>query len=287
MVDAIKRALVHVGTSSFTAKGWEKAFYPPGIRNRDYLSYYATKFDTLEIDSTFYGIPAISTARNWHAQTPAGFRFALKAPQEITHERVLVDAEAVLWEFLQAMEPLGEKLGMVLLQFPYFSRNAFAADGGEFAERLKAFLEKLPSAPRFVVEIRNQHWLTAALFDLLREHKVALALIDHPWMPRPEVFAKMDAITTDFTYIRWLGDRKEIEARTTTWDKSIVDRTKDLQAWAAACQMFLKRNVRIYAYANNHYGGFAPGTARIFEKIMGIVDEPGLPEETGFFLTPG
>jgi uncharacterized protein YecE (DUF72 family) len=106
-------------------------------------------------------------------------------------------------------------------------------------------------------------------------------------MPRPEAFAKMDPITTDFTYIRWLGDRKEIEARTTTWDKSIVDRTKDLQAWAEACQMFLKRNVRIYAYANNHYGGFAPGTVRIFEKIMGIVDEPGLPEETGFFLTPG
>jgi uncharacterized protein YecE (DUF72 family) len=260
--------LLYTGTSSFTAKGWEKAFYPAGLATRDYLSYYATQFDALEIDATFYAIPAVSTVQCWNAKTPPGFLFALKAPQEITHERVLVDADAAMNEFLHATEPLGEKLGVILLQLPYFSKAAFRTSS-EFLDRLKPFLGKLPAQPRFALELRNKSWLTAELFELLRKHKVALALIDHPLMPKPEeLLAKGDPITADFTYVRWLGDRKGIEERTKVWDQTIVDRTQELQGWARVCRAFLRRSLHVFLFANNHYAGYAPDTVRLFEELL-------------------
>jgi len=260
--------LLRMGTCSFTKEGWKNSFYPKGAKSRDYLSYYATQFNTVEIDSTFYGVPAISTVKSWYAETPADFLFALKAPQEITHERVLVDTDSVVNEFLHATEPLGEKLGVILLQFRYFNRQAFA-EPADFLARLKTFLEKLSADRRFAVEVRNKYWLGPPLYDLLRKYNVALALIDHPWLPRPrEWFAKGDAVTTDFTYIRWLGDREGIEKLTKTWDKTIVDCTKDLEDWVDACRNFLKRKIRVFAFASNHYGGYAPDTLKLFEKLM-------------------
>ena len=260
--------LLRLGTSSFTAEGWEKSFYPEGTHPRDYLSYYATQFNTLEVDATYYRIPAASTVKGWYAKTPEDFLFALKTPQENTHERVLVDADSTMHEFLRVTELLGEKLGVILLQFPYFNKKAFTGPA-EFLGRLKTFLEKLPTDRRFAVEVRNKYWLGAPLYDLLRKHNTALALIDHPWMPRPrEWFAKGDAVTTDFTYVRWLGDRKGIEEMTKIWDKTVVDRTKDLQEWVEACRNFMKSKIRVFAFANNHYGGFAPDTLRLFEKLM-------------------
>ena len=247
--------LLRLGTSSFTAEGWEKTFYPKGTQARDYLSYHATQFDTLEVDATYYRIPTASTVKGWYTKTPENFLFALKTPQEITHERVMVDADSAMTEFLRVTEPLGEKLGVILLQFPYFNKKTFAGPA-EFLARLKVFLEKLPTDRRFGVEVRNKYWLGPPLYDLLRRHNAALALIDHPWMPRPkEWFAKGDAITTDFTYIRWLGDRKGIEELTKIWDKTIVDRTKDLEDWVEACRNFMKRKIRVFAFANNHTAG--------------------------------
>lgn len=273
--------LLCLGSSSFTAEGWEKSFYPKGMQSRDYLSYYTTQFNTLEVDATFYRIPAASTVKGWYAKTPADFLFALKTPQEITHERVLVDTDSTMNEFLKVTEPLGEKLSVILLQFPYFNKKAFAGPA-EFLARLKTFLEKLPADRRFAVEIRNKYWLGPPLYDLLRKQNTALALIDHPWMPRPrEWFTKGDAITTDFTYIRWLGDRKGIEELTKTWDKTIVDRTKDLEDWVEACRNFMKRKIRVFAFANNHYGGYAPDTLKIFERLMEKEKGPAIAGITG------
>jgi uncharacterized protein YecE (DUF72 family) len=263
-----KVQMMRLGTSAFTAKGWDGVFYPPGLEPKDYLSHYATQFDTVEVDSTFYRIPSLGMVKNWYARTPAGFLFALKVPQEITHERVLVDAADPFSAFLQATEPLKEKRGPLLLQFPYFNRKAFP-DAGAFLQRLKPFLEKLPVDPRFALEIRNKNWLGPALYDLLGKHHVALALIDHPWMPRPrEWFAKGDALTTDFTYIRWLGDRKGIEELTTNWNETIVDRKGELLEWVEACRAFIKRKIRVFAFANNHYAGHGPATIRLFLKLF-------------------
>jgi uncharacterized protein YecE (DUF72 family) len=253
MLSAKNEPLLRFGTSAFTAQGWEGSFYPQGLPQKDYLSFYATQFDAVEVDSTFYRIPSVSMVKNWYERTPANFLFALKVPRDITHDRVLVDVQSDFNAFLRATDPLAEKRGPILLQFPYFNRTAFR-DQAAFLGRLAPFLENLPSEPRFALEIRNKNWLGAAFYDLLRKHKVALALIDHPWMPRPHVWFKHgDPITTDFSYIRWLGDRKGIEEKTTTWDKTIVDRKSELLEWVEACRAILKRKIRIFAFANNHY----------------------------------
>ncbi len=256
---------IHLGTSSFTAAGWESSFYPAGMKPAEYLTYYATKFDTVEVDSTFYRAPSASTVEGWARKTPENFIFAVKVPQSITHEKILADCDAEFTQFVKTMEILGEKLGPMLFQFPYFNRSVFTS-GAQFTAMLKPFLAKLPKGRMFAVEIRNKNWLDAAFAQLLRDHGVALALQDQSWMPLPSAY-KFDPITADWTYIRWLGDRKEIENVTKTWDKVVVDRTKQLTSWVDFCYQIKKRGVSIFAYANNHYAGHAPATIKLFRKL--------------------
>ena len=254
-----------LGTSSFTADGWQGSFYPPGMQTGNFLSYYATQFKTVEIDSTYYGTPSAATVTNWYERTPPDFIIAAKVPQIITHEKMMVNCEAEFDEFIGRMHLLGEKLGPLLLQFPRFNRYEIQAD--EFFRRLHLFLKHVKHLPtvRLVVEIRNRAWLDKRITDLLREYNVALALTDLSNMPRPwEVKNGLDLVTTDFVYVRWLGDRKGIEALTMRWDKTVIDRTGDLRNWAALFRKFLSRNLKVYAYANNHYAGNGPGTVKLF-----------------------
>ena len=226
--------------------------------------YYAKQFRTVEIDSTYYGTPSASTVTSWYEKTPPDFVFAAKVPQVVTHEKVLKDCEAEFDEFIDRMGLLGEKLGPLLLQFRWFNKYEIQAD--EFFLRLRFFLQRLKDLPtiRFVVEIRNRAWLDKRLTDLLREYNVALALTDISRMPRPWEKKQFDWVTTDFVYVRWLGDRKGMETLTTTWDKTIINRTDDLQNWAELFRQFVSRNLKIYAYANNHYAGHGPDTVKLF-----------------------
>jgi uncharacterized protein YecE (DUF72 family) len=258
---------IRLGTSAFTAAGWEEAFYPAGMKPAEYLSYYATQFDTVEVDSTFYRTPAVSTVKGWYAKTPPGFLFAAKVPQLITHEKALVDCDEDFHLFLQAMDCLGEKLGPLLLQFGYFNKNAFPGVN-EFLERLVPFLKKIPKAYRFAVEIRNKNWLVPRFVEVLRERGVALALVDHAWMPRPrQLFERLDPITADFAYVRWLGDRKGIEEKTKTWNEIIVNRTAELGEWVEVLKKVHERKIQILAFANNHYAGYGPGTIEEFRGL--------------------
>ena len=120
-----------LGTSAFTADGWLGTFYPAGMQPRDYLSYYATKFNTVEVDSTYYRTPAKSTVQGWYDKTPPGFTFALKVPSLITHEKMLLDAGQDMLYFLETVALLRDKLGPLLLQFPYFNKSKFKS-GQEF-----------------------------------------------------------------------------------------------------------------------------------------------------------
>ena len=260
-------AEIRVGTSAFTAAGWDGAFYPAGMKPADFLTYYATRFDTVEVDSTFYRAPSASTVAGWARKTPDNFVFALKVPQVITHEKVLVDCDEEFRDFVSVAELLGSKLGPMLLQFGYFNRSVFTSRA-QFLARLKRFLRKLPQAHKFAIEIRNKHWLTAGFFKLLREHKVAYTLTDQSWMPAPnEIFAKVDPIPEDFTYIRWLGDRKGIESITKVWNRIIVDRTAEMTSWVDVCKKIQRRGVSIYAYFNNHYAGFGPASVQLFRDM--------------------
>ena len=189
---------LHLGTQGFAFDDWVGPFYPPGTAKSAYLEAYAQAFSTVEIDSTFYAIPRSSVVEGWARRTPNGFRFAAKFPKLITHDKKLEGARGDAEAFVGTMQALGDKLGVLTLQFAYdFTPDLFG--------RLEAFLRDLPQGPRYAVEIRNRQWLTADLGEMLSGLGVALVLQDLYYMP------KMSWITTDFTVIRWLGRRSDIE----------------------------------------------------------------------------
>jgi uncharacterized protein YecE (DUF72 family) len=256
-----------LGTSAFTAAGWEGSFYPRGMQSGDFLSYYATQFVTVEVDSTFYGCPSARTVNNWAARTPEDFTFSVKVPQVITHEKALVDCDSEFEEFVKTMDILGPKLGPMVFQFPPFDRWKFSKQDS-FLAVLIPFLKRLPAGHKFAIEIRNKNWLDARCAEVLREHNVALALTDTSFVPRPwEMKNSFDLITADFTYVRWLGNRKGIEEVTKTWDKTVIDRREDLTNWVELFRKFVARNLKIFAYANNHYGGHGPATVKLFADL--------------------
>jgi len=261
----MSEARIFLGTCAFTASGWQGAFYPKGMRPADCLSYYAEHFDTVEIDSTFYACPNAKTVANWYDKTPREFIFSVKVPQSITHDKILLNCQDEFVTFVQTMELLGDKLGPIVFQFPHFDKYQMK-DRHAFTDRLLPFLKTLPREHRFAVEIRNRTWLDAELADILRSFNVALVLQDIHTMPGPSEM-KLDPITADFSYVRLLGNRKQIEMTTTVWEKIVEDKSEKISSWVSYCQVVQRRGIKQYVYANNHYEGFGPGTVEKFREL--------------------
>jgi uncharacterized protein YecE (DUF72 family) len=272
---------LRIGTSSWSSADWRGPFYPAKARPAEYLALYAEHFDTVECDATFYGIPAASTVDGWRAKTPEGFLFAAKLPQEITHERGLVDCGDPTREFLGVMARLGDRLGPILAQFPYVAKRADPteyASGDAFRERLRAYLDLWPVERPLAVEVRNATWIAPPLIDLLRERGVTLAFSAYYTMPGPEgLFAGADPQTTDSLYLRFIGDHKTMDAlvaklksegkRAGEWDSPAVDRSDEMKRWAKSLRE-RPAPVKGVAYFNNHYAGFAPESARRFRDLF-------------------
>lgn len=260
---------LRLGACSWTAKGWEKVFYQRSKKPTEFIGEYAERYPSVEIDASFYATPRPETVRQWEALTPKGFVFAAKAPRIITHDRFLEDCGADLQQFLDTMSLLGDKLGPILFQFPYFAR-AQGVQLNTFLQRFLNFAHLLPrSGFQFALEVRNKQWICPPLFDALHEHNIALALIDHPWMDGCDrLFRHQDLITGSFAYIRWLGDRKGIEKITTVWDKPVIDRERDLQRWVPPIKQLLDRQIKVYGYVNNHYSGHAIADINSLEDAL-------------------
>ena len=250
--------------------------YTKGTRPVDYIAEYARRYDTVEIDATFYGTPRLTTVTGWKSRTPETFIFSAKAPQIITHQKLLQDCGADLTEFLHTMDTLGPRLGPIVFQFPYFSRK-YNIDEAEFLARLASFIRSLPKdGHQWVVEVRNKAWVNSRLLEVLHGGGVALALIDHPYMHRSEELLAIDGIlTSPIVYIRLLGDRYGIEKITKTWGEHVIDREQDLARWAPAVKSILEKNHRVYTYVNSHYSGYAPGDVDRFYALLGIQRDRG------------
>jgi uncharacterized protein YecE (DUF72 family) len=267
------------GTSSWSEKAWVGPFYPPGTRPADFLTHYATQFDTVEADVTYYRVPDTRLAAGWARKVPPGFRLAAKFPRSVVHcgagphpdgERVLVPefVNADRDAFLAGMALLGERCGPLVLQFPYFNRRAFPA-GGVFLERLDAFLGGLPPDFRYAVEVRNERWIGPPLLEVLRRHRAALVLVALPYMPHPERLARsLDLFTTDFNYVRLIGDRKATEAAAERFDRVVLDKRAELLRWAEFLRPAVARAAETFAYANNHFAGYGPGTIRELAEMV-------------------
>jgi uncharacterized protein YecE (DUF72 family) len=272
-------AVIRWGTSSFSEKSWVGPFYPPGTPPRDFLSVYATRFDTVEVDATYYAVPDERTVAGWERKVPEGFALCAKFPRTIVHcgERSTPDATKVLVSdearedtalFLERMRVLGGKCGPLVLQFPWFSRRApLAAE--DFLGRLDAYLTELPEDFRYGVEVRNRDWIGAPLLDLLRRHEVAFVLVDLVNMPHPaQVAARLDPWTTNFAYARLIGDRKAVDRVTKTFDQVVLDKEADLVRWATLLSSARDRVPETYVFANNHYAGHGPATIRRLRELV-------------------
>ena len=258
---------LRIGTQGWNYEAWVGPFYPIGTRPSDFLSVYARAFDTVEVDSTFYAIPPAKTVRGWADRTPKGFVFALKLPQEITHERRLRDAEDVAQLFFDRARELGEKLGPVLIQLgPDFGEVELPA--------LAHFLPRLPGDIRFAIEFRQKGWIHDGVLALLAEHNVALALTDARWISRKQMMSLAERPTADFVYIRWMGPDRSI----VDYSRIQVDRTREVELWSSVITPMVEKR-DIYGYVNNHFAGHSPATARDLQRLLH--QTPVDPEQLG------
>jgi len=240
----------------FSYKNWVGPFYPDGLNARHHLTYYAERFNALEIDSTFYGTPAATTVQRWHDVTPIGFIICPKMPRAITHEARLVEAGEITQEFLQRMRLLKDKLGPILIQFPPdFSPAEMSS--------LIHFLPGLPDDLRFAIEFRHPSWIKPETAVLLETHNICWASTDTVYMPR------QITPTADFLYLRFVGPHGRFPNK----DRIQFDRTHDLEQWWRALQPHLGDAKTVYAFFNDDYEGFSPETCNRFKRIIGL--EPG------------
>jgi uncharacterized protein YecE (DUF72 family) len=263
---------IRLGTQGWNYDAWVGPFYPPGTRVGEFLPVYSRAFQTVEVDSTFYATPAAKTVAGWAAKVPDGFTFSLKMPQEITHERKLLEIDELLAEFVSRARELGPKLGPVLIQFgPEFGPSEKGA--------LVDFLPKLPQNLRFAIEFRQKGWISDSIIALLAEHHVALALTDGRWIPRKQMMALASRPTSDFIYLRWMGPDRSI----VDFSRIQVDRTRELESWAGVLWELAEQGFDVYGYVNNHFAGHSPSSTRDLQKLVG--QRPVMPEQLGEQMT--
>lgn len=278
-----------LGTIGFAYKDWDGPFYPKGIDARRRLPIYAEQFNTIELDTTFHALPRVEVVRRWAASVPDTFRFSLKAPKTVTHEGGLnlPITRDLMREFLDVARELGDKLGVVLLQFPHWFRNE-----GQQRTTLELFLRALPADLRYAVELRDDSWWTrdvAEMFRLLNTVgglRVAWASADQP-VPQAVGVAPTDDAQVevcrprpiypvgDFLYIRWVGNHGQFQ----TDGYEVVDPTPRLKWWVDRLESALPANPgirEVWGFFGNTYAGHAPATLRRFVGLMGL---PAVPPE--------
>lgn len=248
-------AVVRIGTQGWSYDDWKGVFYPPGAKQEDRLPFYASVFDTVELDTTFYHPPRATIARSWERGVPEGFRFAAKAPRAVTHDALLRGAAEPFGAFARAMEPLGEKLGPLLVQLP----AEFTRDEATHRD-LEVFLAGISEGLAVAVEFRHASWHHPAVYDAMRRRGAALAWTEWRELPRPT------EVTADFLYLRWLGDRREIAK----YDRVQIDRRESFGAWEADLMKAFGEVREVYGYFNNHWAGHSPASANEMKRRLGL-----------------
>jgi uncharacterized protein YecE (DUF72 family) len=180
--------MVWIGTSGYNYPEWKGSFYPENLAAAKMLRYYAERLSTVEINYTFYRLPTESIVAKWAEQTPDHFRFTLKAPKRITHDRKLRDCASLLQAFCSAAGTLGPKLGVLLFQLGPSHRCDLQV--------FDAFLADLPPGARAAFEFRHASWLTDDVYERLRARNLAVCIADSERMTTPVV------TTADYGYFR-------------------------------------------------------------------------------------
>ena len=253
----------HIGCSGWSYTAWLGPFYPSKLENTDWLRYYSQIFDYVEIDSSFYRMPNKFMVKNWAKKTPDNFRFTAKFPKIITHDKHLVDVNEEVCTFLNNMEPLQEKTLALLIQLPPSMEIIPGLEG------LKELLPYLDGRFRYAVEVRHPSWFQDLAYNFFTDNNICMAWSQLAHLRTPPI------VTTDFLYVRFIGDRSIDEK---DFGKIQKDRVLEMKRWANEIKKAETGKIRgrrnevnlAMIAANNHYAGFGPGTANLFRKMVGL-----------------
>jgi uncharacterized protein YecE (DUF72 family) len=225
------------GTSGYSYKEWVGAFYPEKTPASAMLRFYAERLATVEINNTFYKMPAEALIESWAQQVPAGFSFTLKAPQRITHIKRLKEVEPIVTEFTKRASVLGDKLGMLLFQLPPFLKKELP--------RLRDFLAVLPAGRHVAVEFRHDTWHDDEVYETLRAHNAALCIAD----------TDEDGLSP----LVWTSDHAYLRLRRAQYSES------DLRAWAE--RIAAQPLARAYVYFKHEDEALAPQFAQQLAEV--------------------
>ena len=236
---------IYIGTSGWHYPSWVGPFYPAGIPTKEFLSYYARHFTTVEINNTFYHLPSASTLENWLAETPKDFLFACKSSRFITHMKKLKDPKHSIKRFFGTAKILQEKLGPILFQLPPRWRMN--------VPRLEGFLKALPKSFRYAFEFRDESWFAQPVYDVLSKYGSAFCLyhLAGRWSP--------ESITTDYVYIRLHGPGEAYQGKY---------HGHTLRAWANKCRTWAQSGKDVYCYFDNDEKGFATTNALALKSMI-------------------
>jgi len=247
---------LYIGCSGWSYKGWIGTFYPSNLENKNWLLYYSKFFKFVEVDSTFYSIPARFVVKGWKDKTPDDFKFALKFPKIITHEKKMEDVSKDLLVLFNNLEPLVDKTLLLLIQLPPHLTESKGFDA------LQNMVNKLDNRFKYAIEFRDSSWFNDNVYDFLKNNKMTLT-----WSVRDEL--KTPPIkTSDHINIRFIGDRS-IDDK--DFGKIVKDRKKEMVEYIDILNKTtdLEDYQNIAIAFNNHYAGFGPQSANTFLKLMG------------------
>ena len=243
-VDRRVPAQIRIGCSGWQYRHWRETFYPPELPQRQWFAYYASQFDTVEINNTFYRLPEATTFEGWKEQAPAHFVYAVKASRFLTHMKKLKEPREPLQRLFSRASKLGRTLGPVLYQLP----PHWTID----LERLEAFLRRLPPRRHHAIEFRDPSWYTDDVYSLLAEHRVAFCVHDMAGS------ATIRCVTAPFVYARFHGPMR--------YGGPYDDKTLD--DWTDWFAEQLRAGRSVFAYFNNDIGGNAPRDARRLRNTL-------------------
>jgi len=238
-------ASIYIGTSGWHYKHWVGTFYPPKTPASKMLAYYFERFDTVELNNTFYRLPKESALENWRDSTPPNFQFVAKGSRFITHMKKLKDPEQSIARYFEAIDVLQDKLGPILFQLP----PNWEVD----AARFEHFLQALPKYHRYAFEFRNATWDAPAIYDLLALHGAGYCIFDLAGFESPL------HVSSDLVYIRLHGPGGKYQG-------SYTDDA--LRRWAARIRAWHGEERSVYVYFDNDQAGYAAFNALRLKELL-------------------
>jgi uncharacterized protein YecE (DUF72 family) len=269
-----------LGCSGWSHEAWKGKFYPSNLDSTSWLNYYSRIFNFVEIDSSYYVIPDRYVAKNWYTKTPPSFKFTVKFPRVITHDKMFANVKDELNYFLESIRELGEKLFCLVIQMPPSVKIS------EGLELLDSFLPRLNPMFRYAVEVRDSSWFQSRAYDFFARNNLCLIWSRLLELQTPPV------VTTDFVYLRLIGNRS-----INNYGKVTEDGQNELQYWSNKINQIglheetADRVRNVIVSATNSFAGFGPNTINIFRKAIGLQelswdDESGIQKKISEYENP-